>query len=429
MTEQTFDIAVIGAGAAGLFAAITAAKEAAQSHATVSIVAVDSARTLGAKILVAGGGRCNVTHHAVHERDYSGSSPSLRRRILNRFPVEATIEFFAQAGVELKREETGKLFPTTDQARSILDALLTCARTHGVIFRHPLRVESVTRGADRFEIVTATETLCARHVILATGGMSLPKSGSDGHGFSIARALGHSMTPLVLPALVPLTLQSDHWLTKLSGLALPAEITAIDSEGRPARDDSGVTIASVNGAVLCTHFGLSGPAVLDISRHWNHLLAADSKARLRINWLPGTQSESLEKELLSTKGQSLLSLLGPRLPDRFLRALCGEAGVDPATGMQQLPRERRGALVNALTRGEVTPTGTRGFTAAETTAGGVPLSEMNLDRLESMKCPRLYLCGEMLDVDGRLGGFSFQWAWSSGFVAGTAAARAAMLTR
>ena len=420
-THPSADIAIIGAGAAGLFAAIWSAREGP----ALKVVAIDSARTLGAKILVAGGGRCNVTHHAVDERDYSGGSPELIRRILRRYPVESTIEFFAECGVQLKREETGKLFPTTDKARSVLDALVSAAHSAGVTILHPLRVESIAQVENGFEIHFGEECMHARTVILCMGGMSLPKSGSDGHGFTIARSLGHSVTQLIVPALVPLTLPSDHWLTTLSGLALPAELKAIRADGAQARSSAGKPIPPVCGAVLCAHFGLSGPAVLDVSRHWLHLLHVDTNARLRINWMPGLRSESLEQDFMQTKGQSVLSFLRGKLPERFLRAACLQAAVDPASGVQQLTRERRSSLVQILTACEVIPNGTRGFTAAETTAGGVPLAELNIDRLESLKCPRLFLCGEMIDVDGRIGGFSFQWAWASGFVAGTAAAHIA----
>ncbi|MSQ91285.1 MAG: NAD(P)/FAD-dependent oxidoreductase [Phycisphaerales bacterium] len=421
MSDATVDVAVVGASAAGLFAAIWAARETKG----LRVLAIDSARTLGAKVLVAGGGRCNVTHHAVESSDYRGSSPELIGRILRRFPVESTVEFFEECGVTLKREESGKLFPTTDRARSVLDALLTAAHSAGVELCHPLRVESISRTPTALVICCGETRFSAKTVVLCTGGMSLPKSGSDGHGFEVARTLGHSITARIDPALVPLTLASDHWLTALSGLALPAELQAIGSDGASARDGSGKPVARTEGAILCTHFGLSGPAILDVSRYWLQLLALDGGARLRINWLPSTRAEALEDELMRTKGQSVLTLLRSRLPERFLRAACAQAGVDPADGIQQLTRDKRSLLVRVLTACEITPTGTRGFTAAETTAGGVPLAELNLDRLESLKCPGLFLCGEMIDVDGRIGGFSFQWAWASGFVAGTAAARAA----
>lgn len=419
---ESVDVAVLGAGAAGLFAAIWAARQ----DATLKVVAIDGARTLGAKILVAGGGRCNVTHHAVDEGDFSGSSAAFIRRILRRFPVESTVEFFAQRGVELKREETGKLFPVTDRARSVLDALIGAAASAGVNILHPHRVDSVTADELGFLIHAAGLDIRARTVVLCMGGMSLPKSGSDGHGFTIARALGHSVTPLVIPALVPLTLANDHWLTALSGLALPAEISVIDKDGALASSDAGKAILPVSGAILCTHFGLSGPAVLDVSRHWITVLNCDPQARLRINWLPGSRVESIEQELVQAKGQSILAFLRGRLPERFLRAICTQSACDPAIGVQQLTRQRRALLARGLCACEVIPTGTRGFQAAETTAGGVPLAELNIEQLESLKCPRLFLCGEMLDVDGRLGGFSFQWAWASGFVAGIAAARLAL---
>lgn len=419
MTQTTADIAVVGAGAAGLFAAIWAAR----TNPALRVVAIDGAKILGAKILVAGGGRCNVTHHAVDERDYAGSPAALVQRVLRRFGVDETIAFFEDAGVTLKREESGKLFPTTDQARTVLTALLTAARDARVEILHPMRIESVTKSSDGFVLASGSDSIAARCVILATGGLSLPKSGSDGGGLRLAQSLGHSLTALLNPALVPLTLTTDHWLTTLSGLALPAEITVVTHTGKIARDTNARAIPTIHGAVLLTHFGLSGPAILDVSRHWLHSMASDSASELVINWLPGSTESALEQELIACKGKSLLAALHARVPDRFLRAACAQAEVDCACGIQQLPRARRQALVRLLTACRVAPTGTRGFVAAETTAGGVPLAQFNLDRLESLQCAGVFMCGEMLDVDGRLGGFSFQWAWSSGYVAGCAAAQ------
>ncbi len=409
------DIVVVGAGAAGLFAAIHAARGA--PHARV--VAIDSAKSLGAKILVAGGGRCNVTHREVSEGDYCGSSSPLIRRVLRQYCVAETIAFFAQHGVALKEESTGKLFPTTDKARTVLDALLSAAASSGVTIQNPCRVESIVRPKDdahSFEVCTASGPLTAKRVIVATGGMSLPKSGSDGSGYALAKALGHSMTPMVVPALVPLTLPDGHWLRTLSGLALDARVQVVP----PASQRTKVA----EGPVLCTHFGLSGPAILDISRHWIFAHEADSSSTLRVNWLPRFTPESLDEQLLASRGQSLLAAMRGLLPDRFLRELCAQTGVDPSCGVQQIPRTARVAFVRAATTCEVPISGTRGFTAAETTAGGIPLHEVDQATMESLRCPGLHLCGEVLDVDGRIGGFSFQWAWSSAFVAGTAAAAA-----
>ncbi len=419
MSIERADIVVVGAGAAGLFAAIWAAR----TNRGLRVVAVDGAKTLGAKILVAGGGRCNVTHHAVHTSDYSGSTPALIDRVLRRFQVEDTIEFFERQGVTLKREATGKLFPTTDRARSVLDALLAAAREVGVQLLHPMRIDSVKECDGGFLIEGASGSITTQRVILSTGGLSLPKSGSDGAGLRMAESLEHSATSLIHPALVPLTLAPDHWLTALSGLAVPAAISVARGDGKSVRERTGRPLQSIHGAVLCTHFGLSGPAILDVSRHWLQAKSSDAGAHLLINWLPGSTAQSLDQELTALKGTSLLGALRARLPERFLRAACGVAGVDGTCGIQQLTRDKRHTFTHLVCSNVVHPTGSRGFAAAETTAGGVPLSQLNLEQLESLHCRGLFMCGEMLDVDGRLGGFSFQWAWSSGFVAGTSAAR------
>ncbi len=213
-------IAVVGGGAAGLMAAISAGR--AGGH---RVVLLDGARTLGAKILISGGGRCNVTHHAVDETAFAGSSPAAIRKVLRRFDVPATVAFFAELGVALKREETGKLFPVTDRARTVLDALLEAAHIAGVEIVHPWRVAEVSREAAGFTIVASDgRRMEAERVVLATGGKSIPKSGSDGAGYGMAVKLGHSITDLVLPALVPLRLAEGHFLRALSGLAAPATV-------------------------------------------------------------------------------------------------------------------------------------------------------------------------------------------------------------
>ncbi|MFM8816931.1 MAG: NAD(P)/FAD-dependent oxidoreductase, partial [Phycisphaerales bacterium] len=204
--EGMLDVAVVGAGAAGLFAAIWAGRAAADAGVPARIAAFDGARKLGAKILVAGGGRCNVTHWRVDEGDYAGSTAPAIRKVLRRFGVEETVGFFAELGVELKREQTGKLVPVTDDAHTVLDALLAAARRAGVHLRHPERVESVAPTDGGFRIRTASGEQLARRVVLATGGKALPKSGSDGAGLAIAAGLGHRVTDHVIPSLVPLRL-------------------------------------------------------------------------------------------------------------------------------------------------------------------------------------------------------------------------------
>jgi predicted Rossmann fold flavoprotein len=407
------DILVVGAGAAGLFAAAWAGRTAREAGCPLSIVAVDGARKLGAKILVAGGGRCNVTHHAVSEADFAGATPPAIRKVLRRFTVADTVRFFAAAGVEFYREaDTGKLFPVTDSSRTVLDALVREAVAAGVRLLHPARVTALDRTAAGFLATTPRGGIRARRVILCTGGTSLPKSGSDGGGFALARSLGHTLTDPIVPALVPLLLPPGHWITALTGLALPATLTLRSAAGRRLHETTGST--------LCTHHGLSGPAVLDISRHWLVARHTDPASALTINWLPGESAESLDRLLLAGGSRGAVAVLRERLTDRLARGLCDAAGA-PHAG--DLTRDARRALAAVVAATPLPVVGDRGFTVAEATAGGVPLTEIRLETMESRVCPGLHFAGEVLDVDGRIGGFNFQWAWSSGYVAGMAAAR------
>jgi predicted Rossmann fold flavoprotein len=425
--DRAFDIAIIGAGAAGLMAAIWAGREARARGLPLSIVALDGARKLGAKILVAGGGRCNVTHHAVDESSYSGSTRPAIRKVLRAFDVPATVAFFRELKVELKREETGKLFPVTDDAHTVLNALVGECVSVGAALWHPWRVDALARAGDLFEITRRPPApgevapllerpgvVRARRVILATGGMALPKSGSDGAGYAFARAMGHSVTPLVYPALVPLLLPEGHPLRGLSGIATPVTLTVKSSAGKH--------MAQVDGPLLCTHFGLSGPAPLDISRHLHAARVADRAATLVVNWLPGWTPDRLDAALAGLRGVAIGRwVMQQGLPERLARALVERAGVDPASGAEHLPKDRRRTLVSTLTALPLPVTGDRGFTYAEVTAGGVPLSEIHLHTMESRVCPGLHVIGEICDVDGRIGGFNFQWAWASGYLAGKAA--------
>jgi predicted Rossmann fold flavoprotein len=410
------DILVVGAGAAGLFAATWAGRTAAAAGQPLSIVAVDGAKKIGAKILVSGGGRCNITHHAVSEADYAGGTPPAIRKVLRRFTVADTVRFFAESGVEFYREaDTGKLFPVTDSSRTILDALVREAVATGVRLIHPARVTAVGPMETGFRVTTSAGEVHAKRVILCTGGKSLPKSGSDGSGFDLARSLSHSLTDPIVPALVPLVLPAEHWITSLSGLALPAMLTL--------RSGSGKRLHATTGSTLCTHRGLSGPAVLDISRHWLVARHADPAVTLSINWLPEESAESIDHLLVDGQRRGALAVLRQRLTERLARCLCEQAGA-AATG--DLTRDARRAVAAAVVATPLPIIGDRGFTVAEATAGGVPLTEIRLETMESRIHPGLHFAGEVLDVDGRIGGFNFQWAWASGYVAGASAATAVL---
>lgn len=410
------DVAVIGAGAAGLMAAICAARADSSLH----VVALDGARKLGAKILVAGGGRCNVTHDVIDESAYAGASRNAIKKVLRRFDVPQTVAFFREIGVELKRESTGKLFPVTDDAHTVLNALLDAAHQAGVSLQHPRRVESLARDGDGFMIRGAWGELAARRVILATGGRALPKSGSDGQGYTLAQALGHTLTPRIFPALVPLTLPRDHWITALSGVAVDA---ALD-----LRAGTGKRLQRFENALLCTHFGISGPLALDMSRYYLDARADDPAAALTVHWIPALTAEQIDSALQAQGKASPLRYLTAHLPERLARAVCVQAGIEPTAPASALTREQRRALVTLVMATPLPITGDRGFTYAEVTAGGVPVDELHLKTLESRVCAGLHLCGEICDVDGRIGGYNFQWAWSSGYVAGISAVEALRYT-
>lgn len=412
-------VAIVGAGAAGLAAAIVAA-ERAKSPGALRIVLLDGANTIGAKILVSGGGRCNITHEVVTPTDFFGNRRIIKN-VLAAFSVEQTIAWFASLGVELKREETGKLFPVTDKARTILNALVDRCRKLGVAVRPCHRVHRIERaaGADAGFLIHHTHgTVLAKKVILATGGRSLPKSGSDGFGYELARRLGHHVTPTV-PALVPLVLDDRMFHKTLSGLSHEAELTTIVN---------GKTVDTRTGSLLWTHFGISGPVVMDASRFWCLARAQEEAVTLYGNFLPGQTQEQVRQwfmeQMQDSPRRSLVKTLAQRLPQRFAESLSQYADCDGQAAIAQLPRKDRDHLLTLITKFPFPIVQDRGWNYAEVTAGGVPLEEVNFRTMESKVVPGLYLVGEILDCDGRIGGFNFQWAWATGRLAGTAAVEA-----
>ena len=411
------DLAIIGAGAAGLAAAIFSG-ESAQRSGPFTIVLLDGAKTIGAKILVSGGGRCNVTHDVVTPIDFFGNRRIIKN-VLAAFSVEDTIQWFATLGVELKREETGKLFPVTDKARTILTALVNRCRALGVIIHPDHRVTGVERlpGLQAGFFVHHTHgTLHSRNVILATGGRSIPKSGSDGFGYSFARRLGHHVTATV-PALVPLILEDGMFHKHLSGLSQEVGLTTVVKSRK---------IDCRTGSLLWTHFGISGPVVMDASRFWTLGHEQGETVEVYGNFLPGQTQEQtkswLMKQATDNPRRSLLKTWAQQIPERFAEALCSHVGCDPNTAVAQLPRKDRDRLLAVLTKFKFPVKQDRGWNYAEVTAGGVPLEEINYQTMESKLVPGLYLIGEILDCDGRIGGFNFQWAWATGYLAGWAVA-------
>ena len=406
------DIVIVGAGAAGLTTAVFARQLSGRA-----VHLLDGAAKPGAKILVSGGSRCNVTNAVVTERDYWGGRRTVIRRVLSRLPVPQTIAFFESLGVPLKEEATAKLFPRSDRSRDVLDALLGAARALGVTIMPSTRVHGVARSGHGFALETSQGTMRASSVVLATGGLSLPKTGSDGGGLTIARSLGHTIVPTT-PALAPLVLAAPGIHERLSGVAQDLEL-ALRVDGRITE--------RIAGAMLWTHFGVSGPAALDMSRHWLRARLEGHEVSLTAQLRQGESFESVDAMWTNTAANhprlALQTALAGLVPGSVAAALLDFLALDGAIRLAQLTRDRRRALSHALTSLPVPVNDSRGYSYAEATAGGVALDEVDPASMESRKCARLFLVGEMLDVDGRLGGFNFQWAWSSARTAAEGLAR------
>ncbi|MBL22142.1 MAG: aminoacetone oxidase family FAD-binding enzyme [Phycisphaerae bacterium] len=404
MPANQADVVVVGAGAAGLFAAIHAARRGRD------VLLLDGAKKIGVKILVAGGGRCNVTHHAVTERDYHASYKAVVRNVLRSFTVQNTIDFFKNEGVFLKQEPTGKLFPTTDRSRTVLNALVHAAEQSGVRLEHPRRVLDAVQTETGFKLQTESTPVAASRVVLATGGRALPKSGSDGLGYTIAKCFGHTTSERIFPALVPLVLPGGHAFREVAGVALPASLTVV---GR-----SGKRLAHTDGDLLLTHFGISGPAALDISHAWRDAFEDDHEVRVLANLCPKQSVEETDESIRNAGGKTIQSWLREQFPDRLAAAILDLSEMSGRTSCAQLTKSQRQAIRSSIHEAPLRFEGDRGWHHAEVTMGGVPLSEIRWQTMESRLTEGLHLCGEILDVDGRIGGFNFQWAWASGYLAG-----------
>jgi predicted Rossmann fold flavoprotein len=400
-------LVVVGAGAAGLFAATFAARDGAR------VLLLETSERPGAKIRVSGGGRCNLLPRVARLEDFwtTGSRLALRN-ILFAWPLEEVrAHFERRLGLALVDEPSGKVFPRSGSAREVSDALLADCRRAGVELRAGARVlalRAATADPARFAVELGTgEVLAARRVVLATGGLSLPKTGSDGAGYRFAQALGHSLRS-PRPALVPLLTANPIW-HELAGVALP--VTA-----RVLRE--GVVLEERGGDLLFTHRGFSGPVVLDLSRHFTD--PHPPPARLRVAW-GGLARREWDAILREGGGRLVATALRTRLPDRLADRLAARAELAPGTRASGLRREARRRLALELADCDLDVSGDEGFRAA-VTGGGVPLEEVHPRTLESRLRAGLHFAGEMLDATGRLGGFNFLWAWVTGRTAGRSAA-------
>jgi predicted Rossmann fold flavoprotein len=413
MWEAVWDVAVVGAGAAGLLAAVRAAEGGART------LLLEKNRRPGVKILMSGGTRCNITH-ATDERGIVAAYGPPGRFLfsaLAAFGVQDTRDFFAAEGVPTKVEETGKVFPVSNKASDVLDALLRRLRRSGAVLaaEEPLRDLAVRPPG--FALTTPHRVVSARRVILTTGGQSYPGSGTTGDGYAVTARLGHTIVP-PRPALTPITVESA-WIKELRGVTLP-DVAVRVVEG-------GTALRAERGSLLFAHFGLSGPVVLDLSR----VVSGHPQPRtlaLEVDFLPGVKGPELDERLrvetAASGKKQLAAVLAADLPRRLCDALLPQAGLPADRKAAALSKPDRGRLVGALKRLRLPVGGTLGFAKAEVTAGGVALDEVESRTMESKRVPGLYIAGELLDLDGPIGGYNFQAAWSTGWLAGRSAAGA-----
>jgi predicted Rossmann fold flavoprotein len=402
-------VAVIGAGAAGTMAAIFAATAGADT------ILLERTRDGGRKILISGGGRCNVLPARVDEsRFITDSSPNTLRKIVRAWPLQEQIAFFErELGIPLVEEtESVKLFPASHRARDVRDGLLAYAARQGVAVHTDTTVTGFAPRGDGWRVDRhGAEPLDVDALIVATGGLSVPNTGSDGLGLRVLAQLGHTMHP-TYAALTPLTAEPAAF-GLLSGVSLPVTLTA--------RSDARTATAS--GGFLFTHHGYSGPSVLNVSHVAVRARAESRPAQVTVRWT-ALDDDAIDAVFRAPGTRTLLGVLRTLVPDRLASLLLDQAGVDPARSLADLPREERRRVVEVLVRGTLPWTGDEGYKKAEVTGGGVSLAEVDPRSMESRRQPGLYLCGEVLDAFGPIGGYNFLWAWATGRAAGQGAARA-----
>jgi hypothetical protein len=395
-------VAVVGAGPAGLVAAIFAASQGAD------VLLIERTPDGGRKILISGGGRCNVLPSVLApDRFVTDSPPHVMRGMLRAWPLHEQRAFFEHdLNIPLAlEEESGKLFPKSNRARDVRDGLVALARQRGARLQFGTSVTTIENANDGFAIGTSAGPIAAARVILATGGLSVPTTGSDGTGLAVAAALGHRMID-TYPALTPL-LGGESGHSVLSGVSLNARL----------RGKTGARTVETQGGFLFTHRGYSGPSVLDIS----HLATRGEPAAIRAQW-SALDPPAWDREF-EAPSALIATVLARHIPSRLGERLMLEAGVPAERRTSNLRRAERMALVGRLTSYLLPWTGDEGYRKAEVTGGGVALDEVDPRTLESRRCPRLYLCGEILDVFGPIGGHNFAWAWATGRTAGLAAGR------
>lgn len=403
-------IVIVGGGAAGFFAAITAAEKSSDAEITV----VERGPQFLAKVRISGGGRCNVTHRCFEPRELTQRYPRGERALIapfHRFQASDTVSWFESRGVRLKAESDGRMFPISDSSQTVIDCLLAEARRLGIKLLAKCGVEQAERRCEAFELKLSTGgSIFADRLLIATGGCRTPALGG------LAVSLGHTLEPPV-PSLFTFHI-AEPWLHELAGVSVEMVEAAVLSAALRER-----------GALLITHWGLSGPAILRLSA-WGARALHERNYRfpLQINWVPDRNAEELAREFQSRRQMQPARLVAnvpvAPLPARLWEQIVRAAGIARETRWSALSGAQQHWLIQQLLRGEFTVTGKSLNKDEFVTCGGVRLSEVDFKTMQSRVCPGLYFAGEVLDIDGITGGFNFQAAWTTGWIAGRAMADA-----
>ncbi len=395
---QSFDVAVIGAGAAGMMCASVAGQRGR------SVVLIDHAEKLAEKIRISGGGRCNFTNVDASWQNFLSQNPHFCRSALSRYTAQDFIALVKKHRIPFHEKHKGQLF-CDRSAEDIIAMLKAECDAGGVQWRMPESVKSVVKEGERFRIATSTGELLVDSVVIATGGLSIPKIGATDFAFRLAKQFD---LPLVepRPGLVPLTFDTGGWqaFVPMAGISLEVDIEAGEKKSRGHfRED-----------LLFTHRGLSGPAVLQISSYWREGMA------LTLDLLPALDvAQALTDEKTRIK-KTLGNWLAQYLPTRLANGLLTANDFSPDARVPDLPDKQLRRLGNALNRWSIAPDGSEGYRKAEVTLGGVDTRALSQQTMMANTVPGLYFVGEAVDVTGWLGGYNFQWAWASGVAAGQA---------
>ncbi|MGG7915215.1 NAD(P)/FAD-dependent oxidoreductase [Klebsiella aerogenes] len=396
---ERFDAIVIGAGAAGMFCAAQAGQLGCR------VLLLDNGKKPGRKILMSGGGRCNFTNMYVEPAAYLSQNPHFCKSALARYTQWDFIELVGKYGIAWHEKTLGQLF-CDDSAEQIVNLLLSECEKGGVQIRLRSEILSVERDEQSYRLQVNGEMLTAKKLVIASGGLSMPGLGASPFGYKVAEQFGLKVLP-TRAGLVPFTLHKPllEQLQVLSGVSVPSTITA--ENGTLFREN-----------LLFTHRGLSGPAVLQISSYWQ------PGEFVTVNLLPDCDLETFFNEQRGAHpNQSLKNTLAMQLPKRLVECL-QQLGQIPDVTLKQLNVRDQQALVETLTAWRVQPNGTEGYRTAEVTLGGVDTNELSSRTMEARKAPGLYFIGEVMDVTGWLGGYNFQWAWSSAWACAQALAEA-----